>query len=415
MKQVLFVLFILIICLMVSFSQAATFNGDLDGDYKISILDVRILLQYFINQGDNNESDYDLNDDGLLDILDVRLLLQMYINGVNIPNQERIHFINLNRAEDKNGDAILLEVNGKYALVDSGHSESKVTVYNYLTKYNVTELEFVILTHGHIDHIGGLNYLIKNGIRVKQVYMKDYSFSLTDKYVQAREQAGVSNKVINESAYNTLMETFADEQYGIEVIYLPRNGSMEGTEIEFGTASVYLFNTYNRCGTSDNIEDYTSAHWFNNGNVDSIATLIVAENGQSALLTGDINSDMILKGVINRAKSITSKFNVYQMPHHGQNSEAAESNWTSGCINVSLAANGYIAVTTTRATLIEKGHTLNYGSSGYTTTNGTHINLNDSNIYYSAECYASDATTPTGIIFNLSKDKVSHSKPTIVQ
>ena len=61
--------------------------GDLDSNGKIEILDVRLLLQTYINSTsstvwtEDQLALMDMNDDSKVDILDVRLLLQAYINS----------------------------------------------------------------------------------------------------------------------------------------------------------------------------------------------------------------------------------------------------------------------------------------------------------------------------------------------
>ncbi len=56
--------------------------GDMDNNGKIDIVDVRLLLQAYINNDVSNEMQLkcDIDDDGEVSILDVRLLLQNYIN-----------------------------------------------------------------------------------------------------------------------------------------------------------------------------------------------------------------------------------------------------------------------------------------------------------------------------------------------
>ncbi len=62
-------------------------KGDLDNDKHITIRDVRLLLQEYINAGNSkmwSEIDLaikDMNDDQKVDIIDVRILLQLYINS----------------------------------------------------------------------------------------------------------------------------------------------------------------------------------------------------------------------------------------------------------------------------------------------------------------------------------------------
>ena len=61
--------------------------GDLNDDGDITLLDVRLLLQAYINSSASTEwtpnqlATMDMNHDGLINILDVRLLLQAYINA----------------------------------------------------------------------------------------------------------------------------------------------------------------------------------------------------------------------------------------------------------------------------------------------------------------------------------------------
>ena len=61
-------------------------KGDLDGNDRITILDVRLLLQAFINSNsstlwtEEQLEIMDMDDNGRITIVDVRLLLQVYIN-----------------------------------------------------------------------------------------------------------------------------------------------------------------------------------------------------------------------------------------------------------------------------------------------------------------------------------------------
>jgi hypothetical protein len=61
--------------------------GDMDDDGIITIIDVRLLLQTYINSGsstvysDEELELMDINGDEKIDIIDVRLLLQNYINS----------------------------------------------------------------------------------------------------------------------------------------------------------------------------------------------------------------------------------------------------------------------------------------------------------------------------------------------
>ncbi len=70
------------------------------------------------------------------------------------------------------GDAVLLEQDGEYALIDTGTPSSKEALAFYLDAYGVYELKYLVLTHFHADHIGGAQHLLEN-YRVKTVLMPD--------------------------------------------------------------------------------------------------------------------------------------------------------------------------------------------------------------------------------------------------
>lgn len=77
------------------------------------------------------------------------------------PNQLRIHYIDVGQ-----GDAALIQINNKNLLIDSGPDKK---AYLYLKKLGIKTLDYVIITHPHQDHIGGLNYIINN-INTKTYY-----------------------------------------------------------------------------------------------------------------------------------------------------------------------------------------------------------------------------------------------------
>ncbi len=63
----------------------------------------------------------------------------------------KIHFIDVGQ-----GDCTLVECGGKYLLIDAGENGHETEVLNYLRTLNVDKLDYIIATHQHTDHIGGL-------------------------------------------------------------------------------------------------------------------------------------------------------------------------------------------------------------------------------------------------------------------
>lgn len=54
------------------------------------------------------------------------------------------------------GDAALVSCDGHYMLIDGGPKGAADKVYNTLVNKNVTKLDYLIISHMHEDHIGGL-------------------------------------------------------------------------------------------------------------------------------------------------------------------------------------------------------------------------------------------------------------------
>ncbi len=63
----------------------------------------------------------------------------------------RVHFIDVGQ-----GDCELVECGGKYMLIDAGENGHETEVINYLNALGVKELEYVVASHQHSDHIGGI-------------------------------------------------------------------------------------------------------------------------------------------------------------------------------------------------------------------------------------------------------------------
>lgn len=79
--------------------------------------------------------------------------------GENNTNEEnlRVHFIDVGQ-----GDAILIQNGNKSMLIDAGDNKYGQIVVDYLKDNGVSKLDYLIGTHPHADHIGGLDEVIKN-------------------------------------------------------------------------------------------------------------------------------------------------------------------------------------------------------------------------------------------------------------
>lgn len=63
-----------------------------------------------------------------------------------------VHFIDVGQA-----DAALVLCDGKSMLIDGGNSADSSLIYSYLKKNGISHLDYIVATHAHEDHVGGLS------------------------------------------------------------------------------------------------------------------------------------------------------------------------------------------------------------------------------------------------------------------
>lgn len=114
-----------------------------------------------------------------------------------------IDFIDVGQA-----DSILIRNQDEVMLIDAGTNEAGETVVNYLQNLGITKIDYLIGTHPHEDHIGGLDDVI-NHFDIGQIYMPKIE---------------------------TTTKTFEDVLDAIETKNLTVTSPNRGDEIELGQA-----------------------------------------------------------------------------------------------------------------------------------------------------------------------------------
>ena len=99
-----------------------------------------------------------------------------------------VHFIDVGQA-----DAALVMCDGKAMLIDGGNVGDSSKLYAYLKNHGVTHLDYVIATHAHEDHVGGIAGAL-NYATVGKVYcpVTTYSTDAFSNLVKAAKKHGAS-------------------------------------------------------------------------------------------------------------------------------------------------------------------------------------------------------------------------------
>ena len=111
-------------------------------------------------------------------------------------------------------DSILIENNGEYMLIDAGNNEDGELLVKYFNQKEINTFKYLVGTHPHEDHIGGLDDIINN-FEVGTIYMPDV-ITTTKTFTDVLDVIES-----NELTYKVpkIQETFTLGEAKIEVIY----------------------------------------------------------------------------------------------------------------------------------------------------------------------------------------------------
>lgn len=194
--------------------------------------------------------------------------------NLNTLDNLEVHFIDVGQ-----GDSILIKKGNESMLIDAGDNGKGEIVVNYLNDQNITSLKYVIATHPHADHIGGMADVLNN-FDVERIIMP--------------------NAINNTKTFENLLDTIADK--GLKI-----REAKSGDRYELNGASFVIL--------APNAETYQD--------LNNYSVVVKLTNGNNSyLFTGD--AEALSEKEIIDAYNYMIKSDVLKLGHHGSTTSTSE-------------------------------------------------------------------------------------------
>lgn len=185
-----------------------------------------------------------------------------------------VHFIDVGQ-----GDSILIREEDESILIDGGKRSDATTVVDYLKNQDIEEIKYLIGTHPHEDHIGGLRKVVDN-FQVKNIIMPDISH--------------------NTKTFEDLLDSIMNKGLSITIGKSGDIYNLKEAELLFLAPNSKEYS---------NVNDYSIVSKLEYGNT-------------SFLLTGDAEKESEKEMVENHLDKLRS--DVLKLGHHGSNTSTTE-------------------------------------------------------------------------------------------
>lgn len=215
---------------------------------------IALIIIYFLAEyGILEKIDNAIKDTGLAEIVDTREtsivnttpeiktnteIVEKVSKSIIIdPNKLNILFLDVGQA-----DSQLILYKGKSMLIDAGNSGDGEYIVNGLKGLGITNLDYVIGTHVHEDHIGGMSYII-DSFDIGEFYLPYNATSTTTYYKKLLTSLTAKEESINEA---NVGDKIAMEDLNFEVMSVdnaePENTNASSIVLEMSYGELkYLF------------------------------------------------------------------------------------------------------------------------------------------------------------------------------
>ena len=145
----------------------------------------------------------------------IALFISYYYDKVDttysnpIDGNLEVYFFDVGQA-----DSILIRNNEEAMLIDAGNNEDGELLFKYINNLNITKFRYVVGTHPHEDHIGGLDNII-NDFDIENILLPD-AITTTKTFIEVLD--AIENKNMNYEV-PIIGDEFNLGDANIEVIY----------------------------------------------------------------------------------------------------------------------------------------------------------------------------------------------------
>ena len=218
------------------------------------------------------------------------------VSAADVKGDLKISMLNIGH-----GDSILIRTKEQTILIDTGKHDEHKRFVDGLEKFSVTKIDKLILTHAHIDHIGGSRMLISP--TDKQLNEFPYLKKIS---VDKIYDNGVAYTSV---AYKTLMKTIAE-------LKTPYRSLKAGDTLDFGGGVKFkvLWPTSEFVAEMNGGKDGKKDKQYNLNNSSLVGKLTY--KNFSMLFTGDCEKESEAK-IVERYSAKDLKCDVLKSGHHG--------------------------------------------------------------------------------------------------